>query len=394
MRCLQCYMKELFLNYTFETRSFTAFILITKHNWRLLAEASTTAMKKNLLLFFLAGLTILAKAQEFSADKLMNMLSLTTPKLESQLLSKRYSLSGTELYGDTAVKTFTYRPKKKKLADSVGRKFLRSVLKETFTLTYQTTEITEYTGIIDALKKDGFHCDYEKDSTINPTSYLYQHEDYTADVSIKKIDSTAWYSITFHKKILPVDRDLHYAEDLLEFTSHEYLEYYFGANNVKKDIYYFAGNDIVNCSVLFINTKRQVIFIWKDGLNRRKINNLLFGGQHKLKSQQDYEKFIAENSWLLKSGVHAGMPLFKLRTLNDKNIAFCGGDAANPGLVFPQSSGEVDFKNADIILGCMNCSDDKFLNTKIMYADQAMEEARVLFVLTISLYPVVTGVFE
>ena len=353
-------------------------------------------MRKILLLSFWIAFTALANGQEFTADRLMDMLSLPLPKFESKLLDKKYRSAGTELYGDTAVKTYEYRPamKKRKLTDSVSRKLLRSVLKETFTLTYQTTSVTEYSNILLELKKEGFHCDYEKDSSITPSSYLYQHEDYTADATIKKIDSIPWYSVALHKKTLPVERDLHYAEDLLEFTSHEYLVYYFGENNVKKDIYYFAGNDIVNCSVLFINTKRQVIFIWKDGLNRRTINNLLFGGQHKLKSQQDYDKFIAENSWFLKSGVHAGMPLFKLRTLNEKNIAFCGGDAANPGLVFPESSGVVDFKNADVILGCMNCSDDKFLSSKIMYADQAMEEARVLFVLTISLYPVVTGVFE
>jgi hypothetical protein len=354
-------------------------------------------MKKIVFLFLGIVFTAFIYGQEFSADKMMDMLSLTVPKLESQLINKKYHAAGTEVYGDTVVKTYTYRPsfKKKKSADSVSRKILRSTLKETFTLTYQTTSATEYRGIIDALKKKGFYCDYERDSSITPASYLYQHEDYTADAVIKREDSTtAWYSVTFFKKTLPVEKDLHYAEDLLEFTSHEYLVYYFGENNVKKDIYYFAGNDLVNCSVLFINTKRQVIFIWKDGLNRRKISNLLFGGQHKLKSQQDYDKFIAENSWMQKSGVHAGMPLFELRTLNEKNIAFCGGDAANPGLVFPESSGKVDFKNSDVILGCMNCTDDKFLSTKIMYADQAMEEARVLFVLTIALYPINVGVFD
>ncbi len=355
-------------------------------------------MRKILFLSFWIVLTTQANGQEFSADKLLDMLTLTVPKLESQLLNKKYRSSGTEFAGDTAIKTYVYRPviknSKKKQPDTVSRKFIRSVLKETFTLTYQTTLAIEYTSIINALKKAGFYCDYEKDSSVTHASYFYQHEDYTADAAMIKVDSIAWYSVTFHKKTLPVNKDLHFAEDLLEFTSHEYLVYYFGEKNVKKDIYYFAGNDIVNCSVLFINTKRQVIFIWKDGLNRRKIDNMLFGGQHKLKSQQDYDKFIAENSWLLKSGVHAGMPLFKLRTLNEKNIAFSGGDAANPGLVFPESSGVVDFKNADVILGCMNCSDDKFLNTKIMYADQALDDGRVLFVLTIALYPLVTGVFE
>ena len=350
-------------------------------------------MKKILLLPFWIMLAGLANGQEFSADKLLDMLSLSVAKFESHLTNKRYRSEGTEYAGDTAVKTYAYRPKKAR-TDSANRKIVRSVLKETFTLTYKTTVKAEYTGIIEDLKKEGFYCEYEKDSTIAPTAYLYQHEDYTANASIQREDYIVWYSVTFFKKKLPVDKDLHYAEDLLEFTSHEYLVYYFGAKNVKKDIYYFAGNDIVNCSVLFINTKRQVIFIWKDGLNRRKIDNLLFGGQHKLKSQQENDNFIAENSWVLKSGVHASMPLFELMTLNEKEIAFCGGDAANPGLVIPESTGKVDFGNADIILGCMNCNDDKFLSTKIMYSGKALQDGRVLFVLTIALYPLVTGIFE
>ena len=355
-------------------------------------------MKKILFLFFGILLNTLLYGQELSADKLLNMLSLAVPKFESQLSDKRYRVEGVELSGDTAIKTYLYRPVikngRKKQTDTISRKVCRSVLKETFLITYQTTSVVEYTGIIVDLKKDGFHCDYEKDSTITPSEYLYQHEDYTVSASIKKVDDITWYAVSFFKKILPVSKTLYFAEDLLEFSSHEYLVYFFGANNVKKDIYFFEGNDIVNCSVLFINTKRQVIFIWKDGLNRRKIVNLLFGGQHKLKSQQENDNFIAENSWRLKSGVHAGMPLFELRTVNKKNIAFCGGDAPNPGLIFPESTNEVDFKNADVILGCMNCNDDKFQSTKLLHADKAMDDGRVLFVLTISLYPIVTGVFE
>lgn len=355
-------------------------------------------MKKILLLFIWIALTTGARCQELSADKLLNLLSLSVPKLESQLSNKRYYTVATEFLGDTIVKTYLYRPvirnSKKKQIDSVSRKCLRSVLKETYTFTYETTSAAEYTSIIASLKKEGFYCEYEKDSTVATTIYLYQHEDYTATASITKVDSTAWYSITLFKKTLPISSNLHFAEDLLEFSSHEYLVYFFGAKNVKKDVYYFAKNDIVNCSVLFINTKLQVIFVWKDGLNRRKIDNLLFGGQHKLKSQQEYDKLIAENSWTLKSGVHAGMPLMELRLLNEKNIAFNGGDAPNPGLIFSESTGKVDFKNADIILGCINCSDDKFQTTQMLYADKAMNDGRVLFVLTIALYPIITGIFE
>jgi hypothetical protein len=359
----------------------------------------STAMKKIVLFSACILITTFLKAQVFSGDKLLDMLTLSQAKLENQLADKRYRSAGTESFGDTIVKSYEYRPvirrsSSKKQTDPVSRKFFRSVLKQTFKLTYQTTAAAEYTAIIEALKKNSFYCEYEKDSTITPAAYLYQHEDYTADCSVQKTDGTTWYTVTVFKKTMPVTRDIHFAEDLLEFTSHEYLVYYFGAKNVKTDVYYFAKNDIAKCSVLFINTKLQVIFVWKDGLNKRKIDNLLFGGQHKLKSQQEYDKVIAENSWTMKSGLHAGMPLMELRTVNERNISFCGGDAPNPGLVFSESSGKIDFRNADVILGCINCTDDKFQASQVMYADKAMDDGRVLFVLTIALYPMVTGVFE
>lgn len=355
-------------------------------------------MKIFLLLIFYILFISIVNGQELSADRLIDMLSITTSKLESQLLKKKYRFSGTESLGDTIVKTYEYhsgiKNRKEKQSDSVSRRLVRSNLKETFTLTYQTTLAAEYNGIIESLKKHSFYCEYEKDSTVIPASHLYQHEDYTADASVKETDGVNWYSITVYKKTFPLNKDLHFAEDLMDFTSNEYLIYYFGEKNVKKDIYYFSGNDIVKCSVLFINTRRQVIFIWKDGLNRRTINNILIGGTHKLKSQESNDKFVAENDWMLKSKVHAGMPVFELRTLNEKNFTFCAGDAINPGIVLSESAGSIDLKDTDIILGCMNCTDDKYLTTKIMSADRAMADGRILFVLTIVLYPLVTGLFE
>jgi len=333
--------------------------------------------------------------QQLSADKLLDMLSLPLSKLESQLLHKKYQYTGIEFSGDTAFNIYQPRPAgKRKDPDQVRRKFTRSVLKHTFTLTYETTSAEEYRDFTGELKKKGFYCEYEKDKTVSPSSYLYQQGLYTADVSTKKIYDTTWYAFRFHKKILPYANDLKFADDLLQFTSHEYLVHYFGENNVKKDIYYFGGEDIVKCSVLFMNSNRQVIFIWSDGLNNRKIENLLFGGRHKLKSQAMNTKFIADNNWWLKSGIRAGMSLFELRTLNKKSIAFCGGDAPNPGLVLPESSGRIDFKNKDVILACMTCTDDKYLSTKIMSADKAMGEGRNFFIFTIVLYPLETGIFE
>lgn len=348
-------------------------------------------MKRLLLLSLCTAAAAMAKGQNLSADKLMDMLSLPAAKAESFLISKKYRFTGEEYLGDTLIKTYQYSAAsfggKKKQVDTSGRRLTRSVLKETFILTYQVTSAAEYKSIIADLKKKGFYCEYEKDSTVRAASYLYQHEDQTADASVRWEDGTAWYSVSFFKKIIPADKGIYFAEDLLQFSSHEYLVYYFGAKNVKKDIYYFGKNDLAKCSVLLINTKRQVIFIWKDGLNRRKISSLLLGGHHKLKSLEGVDSVNTENSWMLKSGIYAGMPLFDLRELNRNNIAFCGGDAPNPGLVLPESSDKVDFVNKDVILSCTDCNDDKFIKSKIMYADKAMKEGRQLFIFTIALYP-------
>lgn len=354
-------------------------------------------MKKILFLYFWVFISTSSYSQELSPDRLIGMLSASIPKAESQLTGRKYLFSGTETSGDTTFRIFQNRiasSSKKKQTDGATRKCIIASLKGTFTLTYQTSLQTEYKTLIESLKKDGFHCEYEKDSSLTPATYLYQHEAYTAEACLKNVDGSDLYSITFFKKNFSPTNNLQTAEELLEFTSHEYLEYYFGEKNVKKDLYYFADNDIVNCSVLFINTKRQVIFVWKDGLNRRRISNLLFGGQHNLKSQQTYESVIAENAWMLKNGLRIGMPLIELRTLNDNNISFCGGKAPNPGLILPESTGRIDFSQADVILGCNNCTDEKFLASRQLNSDRAMDDGRILFVLSIVLYPQNNGVFE
>ncbi len=348
-------------------------------------------MIRILLFFCLISVTAMVHSQELSADKLLDMLSLNLPKAESQLVNKKYSLYSSRLNSDSILRYYAYYPAKtghtKKGAEPVSRKLLIYNFNRTFKYTYQTASKIEFGNIIKALKKKGFHCYYEMDSTIKPASYVYQYQDYTAEASIQKQNDTAWYTIALDKKILQVDKELHFAEDLLQFTSHEYLEYYFGSENVKKDVYFFGEKDVASCSVLLKNTDRQVIFVWSEALNNRKINSILIGGQHKLKSLSGDEKFIVENKWSLKCGLRAGMPLYDLRSMNQKNISFCGGYAPNPGLVFPESTGNIDFRNKDVILGCMNCDDDQFQATKLMNADNAMKDGRMFFVLTIVLYP-------
>ncbi len=189
------------------------------------------------------------------------------------------------------------------------------------------------------------------------------------------------------KKILPNPKDVNYGDDLLVFNSHEYLSYYFGKGNVKNDIYFLSENEVARCSVLFLNTNRQVVYIWKDDVNKCTIDHLLFGGQQKLESLKQNDNFIAENNWILKSGIHAGMSLFELRRLNENDFKFYGGNSANSGLVLQDNAGKLNFKRENIYLGCMNCNDKNFSSAAIINADDAIADEKILFVLTIALNP-------
>ena len=81
-------------------------------------------MKKILFVSFCIALATVAKGQELSADKLFDMLSLPAPKVESQLLNKKYRFTGNEFFGDTLIKRYEYRPArygKKRQQDSVKK---------------------------------------------------------------------------------------------------------------------------------------------------------------------------------------------------------------------------------------------------------------------------------
>jgi hypothetical protein len=296
--------------------------------------------------------------------------------------------SGTELRSDTSIKSFNFKSDEiAKLPDTLDRNILIATCKGESTLTYQTTSATEMSNLKKELKLLGFYCSYEGDTSFSSNYLLFQHLNFIATIFEAIKDETTLYSIKFQKKIFPDSKTLYYADDLLHFTSHEYMVYYFGEENVKKDIYFFSGNEITKCSVLFAGTNRQAVFIWEDEVNKRTIANLLFGGQQKLKSAINKDKYISESNWLLKSGLYAGMSLYELRKLNGSDFNFYAGNAINSGMVLEENKGNINFKKENIILGCINCTDDKYRSTSIMSVDKAIAENRIMFVLSVILTP-------
>ncbi len=346
-------------------------------------------MKKTILFSFLCLLVLATKGQSLSADNLFKILELSKPKMESFLSNKDYAFTGKDELSDTVYNRYLPRVlnnKKNKSTDSTSRTFYWSLVKDAPIIIYQTSSFTEFGDLLNQFKKEGFYCNEPFDS-LQTGELLFQCRDMALRMNIITIDSIKNYSFHLQKKIFPAQKDIKFADDLLAFSSHEYLAFYFGKNNVKNDIYYFSGDEIAKCSVLFWNTKRQVVFIWKDEINKCTIDHLLFGGQQQLESSINNNSFIGESNWIFKSGIWAGMSLFELRKLNEYDFKFYGGNSAYSGSVLTENMGKINFSKEGIILGCMNCRDNTFAAAKIINADDALVEGRILFVLSIILSP-------
>lgn len=341
---------------------------------------------------FFAALVIAAPAgmaQVLSFDNLLTTTSLQQPKFDLYIFKKGFLPAGKSQHGDTIITQYTYRKvitKKGKPVDTIMRQLKRVSFKNNFSIDYFTTSQEECSAIKEKMIAAKFYCNEAADSLDAP-ALLYQSNDVTISTSMSLIDSVPTYSFLLYQKIFPQPEDIYYADDLLNFSSHEYLVYYFGEKNVKKDIYFLSGNEMTKCSVLFSNTPRQVVFIWMDEINRLGIANLLFGGQQRLKSTMESNNFIGESNWLFKSGIRAGMTLYELRNLNGNDFKFYGGNSANSGSIIPENGGKLDFNKEDIILGCVNCRDEKYASSKILNADDALADGRIVFVLSVILNP-------
>jgi hypothetical protein len=345
-------------------------------------------LRKLSLFIYLLFSLLSAQSQLFTASNLLEVTKVAKDKMEKYLFKQGFNFIGTEFKGDTIAREYQYKPlvKKGKKKDSVDRSITYFSLRDEFSFIFYTSSADEGLRIKNEFKKDGFFSNNENDSFPELAS-LYQRDDITAVILSKTIDSLTEFSFHIRKQKLPKPKEIVFAEDLFVFNSHEYLRYYFGDDNVKKDFYFFSEDKLIKCSVLFPNTNRQVVFLWDDEVNNCNIAKLFIGGQLRTGSAIDYNRTIAENIWQLKSGIHPGMSLYTLRMLNDAAFNFYGGSTAKAGMVFTDSTGKINFKKENIILGCINCTDADFLKKAVFNSDEALEEERILFVHTIILQP-------
>lgn len=342
-------------------------------------------MRGFLLVVIVLLVTSNLHSQEFSAKDFLFASSLPGKKFESYLSKKKFMPSGSRSKNDTVVNIYSVKERKKKKDTlQVKRSIEAFQTKNSLSFTYFTSVRDEYIENLKALKERGFYCGNENDTS----AILFQKKNLSvlAGVSTEPGGDTL-YSLFFNHQELPSPEKIQFAEDLLQFYSHEYLVSVFGEKNVIKDVYYFSEKEISKCTVLFPKTSRQAVFIWEDQENFCKPSSLIIGGNMNTASSVNYDGVIDENVWHSREGVYSGMSLHSLMRLNGTGFKFYGKNTTAPYMIVPENTGTLNFKTNRIVLGCLNPTSSQLLNNSMVSADEILSDNLGIYVFMIMLLP-------
>lgn len=341
-------------------------------------------MRGFLLFVFTTFSVFVLPAQQFSAKEFLLASSLTEKKFQNYI-GKRFSSRGNIVKNDTVVHIYSQKAeKKKKNPDSVIRTLKTYQAKDYFSFAFFTSSKREFEENKKALYDEGFFCARDHDSI---QTLFFQKKNISVFVSKQEKEEDTVYSVFFEQADLPAPEEIKYADDLLQFYSHEYLLSVFGERNVIKDVYYFSEKEFMKCSVLFPRTNRQAVFLWEDELNLCKPATIIIGGNMKTGSSADYDGLIYENLWSSKDGVYSGMSLNSLMRLNGNTFKFYGKNSTSPYLVLPDNTGSLDFKKNAVVLGCLNPNGSHELEKTTVDAEKILDDNLGIYVFMMIFYP-------
>lgn len=321
-------------------------------------------------------------AQQFPVKELL--FSASTEKKFENFLEKKFSPSDKRFNNDTIINVYSLKTARKKTGDDpTVRNIETHKAKEHFSFSFLTSSKKDFDDFKKILYDEGFFCGRDNDST---NTLLFQKRNISVLANKKEAEDTL-YSFLFNQVTLPSLDKIKYAEDLLQFSSHEYLVGVFGEKNVIKDVYYLSGNDFVKCSVLFPRTSRQAVFLWQDELNLSNPANVIIGGNTSTGSSVNYDGLIGENTWTSIAGIYSGMSLHSLVQLNGNTFKFHGKNSTSPFVILPDNPGSLDFKNNLIVLGCLNPGASSELEKTTVEADKILNDNLGIYVLMMIFYP-------
>src|SRR5262249_34885938 len=152
------------------------------------------------------------------------------------------------------------------------------------------------------LKRSNFYFD-DDDDTSPRAPLVFQRKAVTIRAETDTVEDELVYTFLFKKKSVPFPSNIHYAEDLLKFDSHEHLIDFFGENNVKRDVYLFSETEPKKCSILFPNSNEQAVFIWKEENNYRDLSYVIISGTPSTPDAAQFNGAYSNNKWELKNGI-------------------------------------------------------------------------------------------
>lgn len=343
-------------------------------------------MQKFYLIFYCSIITWTASSQVLSVDDLLSIATVHSQKIDHFLSKKGFARELTDFSGDSLIYIFqqgnNVRRNKGKHASVYINNYREG---NTYSVIYKTSSVKDFTTLCKKLEKQDFR-NYDSSAQEDLPRLLRKKN---TSVFIEKLahEDDTLYSFLFSKKELPLREDIYYANDLLLFTSHYELATVFGESNVKRDLYFFADNEIKPCSVLFPHTSRQAVFIWEDDSLYSELSSVIIGGNLRISGDLNYTEPVPQNSWILENGIHSNMNLRELLAINGSDFLFYGKQSGYFLSVVPGHNGKLDLGNIILILDCLNCIGTKLLDAETVSAKDALSEKLGIFIIRIILSP-------
>ena len=342
-------------------------------------------MKKLLLILFLqAFVTGATFCQSFTIDDLMTLAYMPSKNIDHYMKRKGFILSASLSDNVTMTANFIPRVKRNVESTDVKRNVGLSIKDNSKYFTLHTSDLNEYLAGGRSLIKAGFFYDTLKDIS-KESSLLFQKANISIKATSTIVDGVIQYSFELKQKEIP--SSVRYAEDLLQFDSHQFLVSFFGKENVKKDIYYLSENAVRKCSVLFSGTQRQVVFVWNNETYLSDLAYIMVSNALPTEGAKQNDPLSGNNEWKLKNGVCPGMALKDLLKINETDFDIYGNKSELAFLVKPNEYGKIDFKKTAVMLGCHECFDNKIFNQPIVSALDVAKANLPMRVFDVVIYP-------
>jgi hypothetical protein len=325
-----------------------------------------------------------AHSQSFTVDELVTLASLPSKNIDHFINRKGFILSGSRSDNDTMGASFIAKAKGNKKDIGPKRSIEMYLKDDSKYFTLHTSSLNEYLDGQRSLIKSGFFYDDQKDMS-RESSMLFQKWNITIQATTGVKDGIPEYTFKLKEKEIP--SSIMYAEELLQFESHEFLVSFFGRQNVKKDMYFFSEKELKKCSVLFSGTRRQAVFVWADENNLNNLSYILVSNVLPTAGAEKNTVLTGNNEWQFQTGIHPGMPIQELLKINEMDFDIYGNASEMAFMVKPGETGKIDFKKTAVMLSCSNCYDNKLFNQQVVSALDVAKKNLPMYVYDVIIYP-------